>query len=102
MNSSKTKIFLTYSTAALFSLIVMVLIDYKLGFEAEFLNAWVIINKLAGIGDNLPDSLVIRKFGLIPSAIIMIIANAAIGVVLVQLFKFISNVTLKIKRNKNA
>lgn len=49
MNSSKTKIFLTYFAAALVSLAVMVTIDYSLGDEAEFLNAWIIINKLLAL-----------------------------------------------------
>ncbi|MCB0724563.1 MAG: hypothetical protein KDC73_07635 [Ignavibacteriae bacterium] len=102
MNSSKTKIFLTYFAAALVSLAVMVTIDYSLGDEAEFLNAWIIINKLFGTGSHMSDSFVIRKFGLIPAAIIMIVANFLIGALLVQLFKFIRNITLKFKNNTNA
>ncbi|MCB0721165.1 MAG: hypothetical protein KDC42_02570 [Ignavibacteriae bacterium] len=102
MNTSKTKTFLSYFAASLISLAVMVIIDYRLGDEAEFLNAWIIINKLFIAGSHMPDSFVIRRFGLIPAAIIMLAANFIIGASLVQLFKFIRNITSKFKINTNA
>lgn len=99
MNPLKIKINISYPVAALISLVVMVIIDHRLGYEAEFLNAWTIINKLIGQGSQMPDSFVIREFGLIPATIIMLTANALIGALLVQFLKLVRNITLKFKTN---
>ncbi|WP_020527852.1 hypothetical protein [Flexithrix dorotheae] len=68
------------------SLCLMILVDFLLGPEAEFLNAWLILNRLLGFNTNLPESLILKQFGLGIATAIMILSNLLIGQVLRGLF----------------
>ena len=76
-----------YLVAGIACLCIMIIIDYLLGAEAEHLNAWVIVNRLAGHEIGIPDSLAIRKFGLYGAAAAMVAVNMLFGSVLIFLLK---------------
>lgn len=76
-----------YIIAGIASLIIMMLIDFILGAEAEHLNAWAIVNKLIGNNIGIPDSLAIQKFGLYGAALIMLMVNMIFGFVLINLLR---------------
>ncbi|MCB0279689.1 MAG: hypothetical protein KDD94_09320 [Calditrichaeota bacterium] len=75
----------TYSIAALLCTSIMLLIDFLLGSEAEFLNAWLILNRLLGNEIAIQDSLVVTTVGLYPAALIVLLLNSCLGILLVQI-----------------
>lgn len=76
-----------YVVAGIASLGIMMLVDFILGPEAEHLNAWAIVNKLVGQDSGIPDSLAIRKFGLMGATLAMLALNFLFGAILVNLVK---------------
>ena len=78
-----------YVIATLTSLGIMIIIDYVLGTEAEHLNAWVIIQRLFGYSTDIPDSLAIRKLGLLGATLFMFSVNAVFGFILIHFFRFV-------------
>lgn len=81
--------FSIYLIGGLASLLIMMVIDFILGAEAEHLNAWVIINKIVGNHIDIPDSLAIRNLGLIGASALMLVINAIGGFILVHLIRLI-------------
>ena len=81
--------FLIYVLAAIACLVIMIIIDFILGPEAEILNAWVIVNKLIRRDIGIADSLAIQHFGLFGATLLMLIANTIFGIVFVQIGNFI-------------
>ena len=79
--------FLIYVAAACACLCVMTIADYFMGAEAEHLNAWVILNRLAGRETHVGDSLAIRRFGLAGATVVMLVANGVFGTLLIALTK---------------
>ena len=78
-----------YIIAGLACLCIMIIVDYILGKEAEHLNAWVILNRLFGNETKIGDSLAIRRLGLFGATLVMLMANAILGVILVQFIRVI-------------
>ena len=79
--------FFIYLIAGVTCLLIMIIIDYLLGAEAEHLNAWVIVNKLLGNDIGIPDSLAIRRFGLLGATAFMVGINMAFGYVFINLLR---------------
>ncbi len=77
-----------YLAASVACHLIMILVDYLLGPEAEFLNAWVIVNKLIGRETGVGDSMVMKQVGLMGATLIMIFVNTAIGASLVQISRY--------------
>lgn len=65
----------------------MITIDFVLGAEAEHLNAWVIVNRVAGNQTTIGDSLAIQKLGLTGATILMLVINFLFGLGLIQLIR---------------
>ena len=82
--------FSTYGFATMGCLSLMIGIDYLLGAEAEYLNAWVIVNRLIGFKSTVEDSIAIQQFGLAGAALLMISVNALIAIILVKIIHFSS------------
>ncbi|MCB0635474.1 MAG: hypothetical protein KDC54_02595 [Lewinella sp.] len=78
-----------YLAATLASLGLMIIIDYLLGPVAEHLNAWVIVNRLFGRETDIGDSLAIRHLGLAGATVVMLLANALGGGLLIQLLQLV-------------
>ncbi len=76
-----------YLISGLACLLIMLIIDFHLGVEAEHLNAWEILNKLIGNDIGIEDSLAIRIFGLYGSVIITLLINSILGIILTHLIK---------------
>lgn len=72
------------------SLAIMLITDYILGPEAEFLNAWAIVTSWLRIDTGIAPSLIMRKAGLSGATAIMILANLAGGSLLVLITRGIS------------
>ena len=79
--------FVIYLAASIACLCIMIIVDYVLGAEAEHLNAWVIVNRLAGIQTSIGDSLAIRRLGLAGATLLMLAVNTLFGAVLIQFIK---------------
>lgn len=79
---------LVFVAATLACLCIMIIVDYMLGSEAEFLNAWAIINKLINPYLIINDSWVVEKTGLFGAVGIMLATNAILGVLLINIIKF--------------
>ena len=77
-----------YVAASIACHLIMIFIDYLLGPEAEFLNAWVIVNKLIGRESGVGDSMVMKQVGLAGATVIMIFVNTAIGAAFVHLGRY--------------
>lgn len=69
-------------TFSVFSLIVMIVIDYSIGAKAEFLNAFSVMQRLLGQPPTFGDSILAKKFGAAGEFGAVIIANVIIGSVL--------------------
>ncbi len=76
-----------YIIAAFASLLIMIIIDFFLGAEAEHLNAWVIVNKLIGNDIGIADDLAIKSFGLYGAAILTLVINSILGIILISVAK---------------
>lgn len=62
----------------------MTVVDYLMGPEAEFLNAWSVIERLAGLPPTV-DSLAYRELGAPGELICVLLANMIIGALLALL-----------------
>ena len=67
------------------SLLIMVIVDYVLGPEAEFLNAWSVAQRLAGLPSTV-NSLIYHKLGALGELICVLLVNMLIGALLTLLF----------------
>lgn len=83
--------------ASIISLIIMLFVDYLLGSEAEFLNAWYILNQWIGNADVAGQSFVTLHLGLFEATIILIMANILIGYVLLGILEILRVVFRKRK-----
>lgn len=72
------------------SLSIMLITDYLLGEEAEFLNAWAIITSWLKWETGIAPSLVMQKLGLAGATMVMLIANFIGGSLLVVLTRIIT------------
>lgn len=73
------------------SLILMIIIDYILGPKAEYLNAWDILNRIAGRDSGLAEGELLKRFGLLVTTAITIFANMMLGGILVLLYRLIKS-----------
>ena len=70
---------------------LMILIDYLLGSQAEYLNAWDLVCRWFGKSSGLPESIILKRFGLIWTSVLTLAFNLLIGSVLVLVGKSIMN-----------
>ena len=82
----------THFAAGVLCMIVMLIIDYKLGAKAEFLNAWSIVTQLFGADAGASGCLAIKYFGLPGATILMLIACAGMGALIVGLSNSINRI----------
>ena len=68
----------------------MIVIDYLIGPEAEFLNAWSVIERLAGLPSTV-NSLVYRELGAMGELLCVLLANMMIGALLTALLLRLDN-----------
>ena len=61
------------------SLLVMLAADALLGAQAEFLNAWSVVERLLGRSPTAGDSMVYRVLGAAGELAVVLVANLAIG-----------------------
>ena len=66
------------------SLIVMVVVDFVIGSEAEFLNAFSVLERLLGRQPTAGASVAAEQFGTWGELCIILIANLAIGGLLAE------------------
>jgi biotin transporter BioY len=71
------------------SLAGMILIDRWLGPVAGFLNAWSVVERLAGRSPSAGVSVIAQRTGAAGEFVIVIVANAAIGWLLAPMFRFL-------------
>lgn len=64
------------------SLLAMILIDRAIGEKAEFINAWSVVERLAGREPAAGPSMLARRAGVFGEFVAVLIANSAIGTVL--------------------
>ena len=72
------------------SLLIMISVDYIIGPEAEFINAFSVVQRLLGQSPAFGDSLVAKKLGATGEFFAIIIANFVISGIMtfiVRLFK---------------
>ena len=69
------------------SVLVMIVVDFRIGEKAEFLNAWSVIERLLGKTPSAGDSLVFNKVGAFGEFAIVLVVNALIGATLAFLAK---------------
>lgn len=72
-----------YLIGFLVSFLIMLLTDYILGEEAEYLNAWSIICHWIQSDTKITSSFIMNKYGLLGATFIMLLANILIGSLLV-------------------
>ena len=78
---------ISYVVATIVCLCVMIIVDYILGAEAQYLNAWVIVNKLFGRKIGIGDCLALRQFGIAGSTVLMLVINTIFGITSIQIIK---------------
>jgi len=71
----------------LLSLAVMVLVDRMLGPRAEFLNAWSVVERLAGRVPAAGSSLVAARLGPVGELLVVLLVNLLAGVLLALLLR---------------
>jgi len=69
------------------SVFVMVVVDFRIGEQAEFLNAWSVIERLLGKTPSAGNSLVFNKVGAFGELAIVLAINTLIGAALAFLAK---------------
>ena len=69
------------------SLIIMLATDYLLGPEAEFLNAWSVVERLIGESPVAGESLVFQHFGFFAEIAGVLLVNMIAGGLLTFLFR---------------
>lgn len=72
------------------SLATMIAIDWRMGARAEFLNAWSVLERLAGREPAAGFSQVAERFGAIGEFVAVLLANSAVGLVLASLVTAVS------------
>ena len=72
------------------SLVAMIVIDRALGSRATFLNAWSVVQRLAGRSPTAGPSLVAARTGPIGELVVVIMANAMIGTLLAVAARIVS------------
>lgn len=75
-NMKTMYIFLGASAA---SLIIMVVVDFIMGPEAEFLNAYSVFQRLLGQQPSIGESVVAQKLGALGEFVVVLAANLAVG-----------------------
>ena len=70
---------------SLLSLGVMLTVDYLIAEQAEFLNAWSVLQRLAGYEASAGLSLIASKYGTTGEAGIVLLANMLVGALLTTL-----------------
>lgn len=66
-------------TISAVSLIVMIVVDFVIGSEAEFLNAFSVLERLLGRQPTAGESVVAKQFGAWGELCIVLMVNLAIG-----------------------
>ena len=73
------------------SLTIMTIVDFMIGAQAEFINAWSVIERLTGQPSSAGNSFVYNKTGGIGELFIVVLINSFIGLLLALLSKRIIN-----------
>ena len=63
----------------------MILVDILLGARAEFVNAWSVVQRIAGQSPTAGDSLVYQSIGATGEFFIVLLVNLVIGAILTTL-----------------
>jgi len=71
------------------SLAAMVLVDCFMGARAEFLNAFSVVQRLAGLPPPAGESLVAQKFGATGELGIVVAANLVVGGIVTRVIRFL-------------
>lgn len=61
------------------SLLVMITVDFLIGGKAEFLNAWSVVERLAGRTPSAGDSVVYHALGAFGELVVVLVVNSLIG-----------------------
>jgi len=83
------KIWWLFVVLSLASLLVMAVVDFRLGAKAEFLNAWSVIERLLGREASAGWSVVARAFGAAGELVCVVVVNMIVGGVLTLLAKIV-------------
>ena len=71
------------------SLVVMVFVDYLIGPEAEYLNAFSVVQRLLGQSPSAGESVVAHEFGAIGELVAVVMVNMVIGGMLAFMLRLI-------------
>ena len=74
----------------LFSLLIMLVVDYSIGAKAEFINAYSVLQRLLGQEPSAGLSMVARKYGAVGELIGVLVINMLAGLVLTFMVKWLS------------
>ena len=77
-----------YLVALLFCCFIMAVIDYFLGEQAEFLNAWSALVNLLRLPFEVPTSLIMERFGVIGELLVVLLVNGLLGFILVKIVRW--------------
>ena len=77
-----------YLVALLFCSFIMAVIDYFLGEQAEFLNAWSVLVNLLQLPFEVPTSLMMKEFGVIGELLVVLLVNGILGFILVKIVRW--------------
>ena len=71
-----------FAALSTLSCLIMIVVDFKLGPKAEFLNAYSVLERILGRDSSIADSMIASKFGEPGELIAVIIASSLIGAIL--------------------
>ena len=71
----------------LFSVLVMVFVDYLIGPEAEFVDAWSLLHRLAGQTAEAGESMIYRAYGMAGETVAVIMLNLLLALLIMGLIK---------------
>lgn len=77
---------------AVLSFVGMILIDRELGARAGVLNAWSVLERLAGRSPTAGTSLVAQRVGAFGELVVVLTANAAIGTLLAAVVRLVGRI----------
>ena len=90
MDFRKPETIYTILLCFVFSLIVMTAIDYSIGDQAEFINAWSVVERFSGKSPSAGNSLTYDKVGQIGEAVVVATINLVSGFFLAWLISRLS------------
>lgn len=85
---NRMRFLILFIAFTILSLLVMIIVDFRIGEKAEFLNAWSVIERLLGKTPSAGGSLVFNKVGGVGELTTVFAINALIGAALAFLTQF--------------